>query len=686
MKRATLPLFLLALAACEAPTAAPDPGEFVLHRLNRTEYNHTVRDLFGTDLRPADDFPADDFGFGYDHVSAVLSLSPLHIELYERAADQLLAEAFAPAVTYPLDLVAEAEDGLQSQASVGFAFGSGFWNLNTEGSITATLEVPVAGRWRAGARAFAHLAGDEDAKMALLVDGRLAGRFTVGSVAGEAQRYSVEAELTEGPHELEVVFLNDYNAPATGADRNLLVDHLFLEGPLGVDAPEGSRRDRVQPCDPDELGARTCAALSLHTFAERAWRRPVTQAELEALLAIYDMVIDGGDGFDFALQQGLKVVLMSPHFVFRVERDADPTSTEPHPLSAFELAARLSYFLWSSTPDDALLDAARRDELGTDEEILGQVRRMLADPRSDALIDNFAGQWLYIRAVNDAAPDGATWPDFDAELRASLMGEMSRFFATFLREDRSMVELVTARETFLDARLADHYGMDGFSAPDEGEDPFVRVAFSGSRRGGVLTQGGLLTATSYPLRTSPTRRGKWVMEQLLCSAPPPPPPGVEGLVEIDEGAPAETVREQLEAHITDETCASCHVRMDAFGFTMEHFDPVGVWRETDRGLPIDATAEIDGVAVDGALEMTAVLGESRSLTRCMGQQLYTYALARGPQTSDYPILNDIHSQFEDGGFRLPALIEAIALSPSFRSRRGGQVLVESEADAEGEAR
>ena len=496
MKRATLPLFLLALAACEAPTAAPDPGEFVLHRLNRTEYNHTVRDLFGTDLRPADDFPADDFGFGYDHVSAVLSLSPLHIELYERAADQLLAEAFAPAVTYPLDLVAEAEDGLQSQASVGFAFGSGFWNLNTEGSITATLEVPVAGRWRAGARAFAHLAGDEDAKMALLVDGRLAGRFTVGSVAGEAQRYSVEAELTEGPHELEVVFLNDYNAPATGADRNLLVDHLFLEGPLGVDAPEGSRRDRVQPCDPDELGARTCAALSLHTFAERAWRRPVTQAELEALLAIYDMVIDGGDGFDFALQQGLKVVLMSPHFVFRVERDADPTSTEPHPLSAFELAARLSYFLWSSTPDDALLDAARRDELGTDEEILGQVRRMLADPRSDALIDNFAGQWLYIRAVNDAAPDGATWPDFDAELRASLMGEMSRFFATFLREDRSMVELVTARETFLDARLADHYGMDGFSAPDEGEDPFVRVAFSGSRRGGVLTQGGLLTATS----------------------------------------------------------------------------------------------------------------------------------------------------------------------------------------------
>ena len=679
--RRFLLLSLLALPGCEAPPDTPaDPGEFVLHRLNRTEYNNTVRDLFGTEQRPAADFPSDDFGFGFDHISAVLSLSPLHIELYERAADQLLVEAFAEPVVYPLDLIAEAEDGFASQASAGSDYGAGFWNLSVQGTITSTLSAPVAGRYLAGARAFAQVAGDDDARMALYVDGELVSRHTVASVASQAERYGIELDLAAGSHTLRVAFLNDYEAPATGADRNLMVDHLFLQGPLDVPSPESSPRDRIQPCDPDEMGRRTCAALSLHTLAERAWRRPVAPAELDSLLAIYDLVMDGGDGFDFALQQGMKAVMMSPHFVFRVERDDAVGSAEPHPLTPFELASRLSYFLWSSTPDDALLDAARADELSTDEEIVAQVRRMLADPRSESLIDSFAGQWLYIRAVDDAAPDGATWPDFDEELRESLKGEMTEFFRTFKEEDRSMVELVTARETFLDARLAEHYGLDGFVPPDDGG--FARVSFDGARRGGILTQGGMLTATSYPLRTSPTRRGKWIMEQLLCSAPPPPPPGVEGLPEIDEGPEAQTVRQQLEAHVSDPTCASCHVRMDAYGFALEHFDPVGVWRDTDRGLPIDATADIDGDAFDGGLEMAQVVAGNESLTRCMGQQLYTFALARGPQDSDWRLLNIIHGQFEEGGFRFPALVEAIALSPSFRSRRGGQILVESDAAGE----
>ncbi|MCO4771611.1 MAG: DUF1592 domain-containing protein [Deltaproteobacteria bacterium] len=680
--RRTLPLLLLALAACEAPDTAPDPGEFVLHRLNRAEYNNTVRDLFGTSLTPADDFPADDFGFGYDHISAVLSLSPLHIELYERAADQLLREAFAPPVVYPLDLVAEAEDGLASQATAGFDFGAGFWSLNAQGSIAATLEVPEAGTYVAGARAYGQLAGDEPARMALYVDDVLVDRFEVTSVASDAERYGAELTLGEGPHEVRVAFLNDYEAPATGADRNLMVDHLFLSGPLGVPSPESDRRSRVQPCSTEEMGARTCAALSIHTFAERAWRRPVSSTELEALLSIYDLVIDGGDGFDFALQQGLKAVLMSPHFLFRIERDESTSSTEPHPVTQFELAARLSYFLWSSTPDDVLLGAARAGDLSSDEQIAGQVRRMLADAKSQALVDNFAGQWLYIRAVDDAAPDGATWPDFDEELRTSLKGEMSAFFLTFLEEDRSMVELLTARESFVDARLAEHYGLEGFEPPADGG--FARVAFSGSQRGGVLTQAGMLASTSYPLRTSPTRRGKWIMEQLLCSAPPPPPPGVEGLEEGGEGPVPETVREQLEAHVSDPTCASCHVRMDAYGFALEHYDAVGVWREDDRGQPIDATAAVDGVPFDGGLELAQVLADDRSLTRCMGQQLYTYALARGPQTSDWPLLNRIHGEFEEGGFRLTALVEAIALSPAFRNRRGGQELVEADAPREGE--
>ena len=675
--RRTLPLVLLALTACEAPPETPaDPGEFVLHRLNRTEYNNTVRDLFGTSLRPADDFPSDDFGFGFDHISTVLSVSPLHIELYERAADQLLAEAFAPPVNYPLDILAEAEDGLASQASTGADYGAGFWNLTAQGTLTTTLEAPVDGRYVAGARAYGHLANDHGAHMALYVDGVLIGRYEVTSVASDAQRYGEEVELESGPHTVRVAFTNEYSVPATGADRNLLVDHLFLRGPLDVESPAASPRDAVQPCSVDEMGQRTCAAYSLFTFAEKAWRRPVSDFELEALLSIYDLVMDGGDGFDFALQQGLKAVLMSPRFLFRIERDEQPGSSEPHPVTPYELASRLSYFLWSSTPDAALLEAARRGELQTDEELSAQVRRMLADPRSEALVSNFAGQWLYIRAVDDAAPDGATWPDFDLALRSSLKGEMTQFFRTFLAEDRSMVELVTARESFIDERLADHYGLDGFTPPADGG--FARVAFDGSRRGGVLTQGGLLTATSYPLRTSPTRRGKWIMEQLLCSAPPPPPPGVEGLDEGGAGSEPETVREMLEAHVSDPTCASCHVRMDAYGFAMEHFNAVGVWRDTDNEFPIDATADIEGVDFDGVLEMAEVVASDRSLTRCMGQQLYTYAMARGPQNTDWPLLNTIHDRFEEGGFRLPALVEAIALSPAFRNRRGGQELVESD--------
>ncbi len=677
--RRTVPLFLLALAACEAPPDSPvDPGDFVLHRLNRTEYNNTVRDLFGTSLRPADDFPADDFGFGFDHISTVLSISPLHIELYERAADQLLAEAFAPPITYPLDLLAEAEDGLVAQASAGADYGAGFWNLSEQGTVTTTLEAPVEGSYVVGARAYGHFANDQSAHMALFVDGRLVGRYEVTSLASDAQRYGEEVFLEPGPHTVRVAFTNEYSSPATGADRNLLVDYLFLQGPLDVDSPLASPRDAVQPCSVEEMGQRTCAAYSLFTFAEKAWRRPVTDSELEALLSIYDLVVDAGDGFDLALQQGLKAVMMSPRFLFRVERDEQPGSSEPHPVTQYELASRLSYFLWSSTPDEALLEAARRNELVTDEQLSGQVRRMLADPRSDSLVTNFAGQWLYIRAVDDAAPDGATWPDFDLALRSSLKEEMTQFFRTFMTEDRSMVELVTARESFIDERLANHYGLEGFVPPEDGG--FARIAFDGSRRGGVLTQGGLLTATSYPLRTSPTRRGKWVMEQLLCSAPPPPPPGVEGLDEGDVGTEPETIREKLEAHVSDPSCASCHVRMDAYGFAMEHFDAVGVWRDMDNNLPIDATAEIDGVGFDGALGMSEVVAADRSLTRCMGQQLYTYAMARGPQNTDWPLLNAIHDEFEEGGFRLPVLVESIVLSPAFRTRRGGQELVEFEGE------
>ena len=365
MKRLLL-LLCLPLLACPSEESLRDPGEFVLHRLNRAEYNNTVRDLFGTDLRPADDFPADDFGFGYDNIAATLSLSPLHIELYERAADRLIDDALHSGVTYPLEVAAEAEDATATVGTAGYDFGAGFWNLSTEGTLTATLEVPVGGVWFAGARAFGHSAGGEAARMRVAIDGDVLGAWDVTDVAGDAQIYGAELVLTEGPHTLEVAFTNDFESAATGADRNLLVDRLVLQGPLNVESPPNTKRDRLIPCDPAELGRRTCAAHAIRTFTERAWRRPISEDELLGLLGIYDLVIVEDD-FDLAVASAIKAAMLSPWFVFRVELDANANDPTPHPLTPFELAARLSYFIWSSTPDDQLLDAARNGALETDE-------------------------------------------------------------------------------------------------------------------------------------------------------------------------------------------------------------------------------------------------------------------------------------------------------------------------------
>ena len=343
----------------------------------------------------------------------------------------------------------------------------------------------------------------------------------------------------------------------------------------------------------------------------------------------------------------------------------------PHRVTDLELAARLSYFLWSSTPDELLLDLAEAGELSQPETLEAQVRRMLDDSRSEALTDNFAGQWLYIRAVQDAAPDGATWPDFDAELRDSLQEEMRLFFESIARSDRDVRELLTARESWIDGRLAEHYGLEGFQPPADGS--FVEVAFSGEQRGGLATLGGLMTATSYPLRTSPTLRGKWLLGHLLCAEPPAPPPGVEGLPQESE-TEAETLRERLSQHRADPSCAGCHGSMDELGFALEHFDPVGVWREDyGSGLPVDSTGTLpDGRSFDGALEMSAVIAEDPRFPTCLTRQLTTYALGRGPVPADRDPLVDIEAAFAESGYRFEELIVAIATSELFGSRRGGQ--------------
>ncbi|MCB9763986.1 MAG: DUF1592 domain-containing protein [Alphaproteobacteria bacterium] len=658
-------VFLVLACECreETPTGveAPDPGSVTLHRLNRAEYNNTVRDLLGTDLRPADDFPPDDHGYGYDNIADVLSTSPLHVELYEWAADLLVDEALDIPLSEPLDLLWEAEDEEALEHSTGGGY-DGYWNLWSDGSISTTVEVPVDGTYTLSARVWGQQAADEGVMVSLDVNGLSIETFEVWEESDDPVTLSVDVALNRGVHQLSVTFLNDYYVPENGEDRNLIVDWLAFTGPADPEVLVNPIREALVTCEPSSSAPLDCAAEILEPFATRAWRRPVTEAELDGLLDLVSLALDEEDSFDAGLGLGMKAVLMSPHFLYRVELDPDPDDPTTHPLTAWELATRLSYFLWSSMPDAELFAAAADGSLMEDEVLEVQVRRMLADPRAEALVDNLAGQWLYIRAIDDTIPDSWTYPDFDEDLRDAMQVEMEVFFQSFITDDRPITELLTATESWVEPRLAAHYGLE---VPDEGQ--WMDVSAVG--RGGVLTQAGLLTALSHPTRTSPVRRGKWVLGQLLCMEPPPPPAGVEALPE-DTGS-AGSMREQLERHRTDPSCNSCHQMMDPIGLGLESYDGIGAWRTHDAdGLVIDATGELpDGRSFNGAGELSAVIADDEHLAECVAEQISVYALGRGLTGEDEPYQSAITARFREGELRFSELIVAIVLSEPFRARR-----------------
>ncbi|MBH25603.1 MAG: hypothetical protein CMH57_14360 [Myxococcales bacterium] len=637
-----------------------DPGRVTIHRLNRVEYNNTVRDLLGTALSPADDFPADDIGHGFDNNADVLSLSPLQLELYERAAEVLIEDTLAIPRAAPDVLQFEAEE---MTASVGASYRDQGWNLWSNGTLE-TIFTADDGEYRLSARAFGHQAGDEPAQMAINLDGRVLAVIDVEATEGAPAVYSVEAEVEAGEHVFSVEFINDFYLPEEDADRNLIVDWMRIEGPLNLPPADTTRRDRVLTCAPEAGAEEVCARAVVQGFARRAWRRPVTDAEVDQLMPLFQLGMEESADFEEAIRLPLQAVLLSPNFVFRVELDPDPNAESAHALSDHELATRLSYFMWSSMPDDELMTLADEGRLNTDEELRRQVSRMLADPRSRALVENFAGQWLYTRAMEDVQPDYNVFPEFDDELREAMRLETELFFEEFLYTDRSVEEMLTARFSYINDRLARHYGMD--ARPGDG---FERVELTGPRHG-LLGQGSVLTVTSYPTRTSPVKRGKWILTQLLCTEPEAPPPGVEGLAEPE--MPTGTLRERLEQHRADPICASCHDSMDPLGFGLENFDAVGAYRLQDiHGFDIDASGELpDGSSFTDASGMASIIAEDPNFARCVTWQMYTYALGRGIEGVDTLHLRAIRAAFEDGDHTLHALIEAIVLSPSFRMRRG----------------
>jgi len=666
-RRHAILVLVLLLAACpaedgdEPPPPPGDAGRVVLHRLNRAEINNSIRDLLATDIEAAADLPPDDFGDGFDNQASVLSFSPLHLELWELSVDSLLQEAVAAPIISSQLWRSEAE-GPDVESNTGGPYADG-WIVWSNGYIDTFIELSADGTYRFAVRVYGQQAGDEPVLMALRLDA--IDIETLDVVADETAPVIEERtlELSAGVHSFGAGFLNDFYIPEESLDRNLFVDWIEVEGPLDASGERPPGYDKVFSCVPKSPGDDICAEQIFINFGARAWRRPLEEQQREELMALFRASRDSGGSWEDSVLLGIKAILVSPRFLFRMEFDPEPTTTTRHPLDAFELASRLSYFLWSSMPDEALFQAAADGSLLQDDVLEAQARRMLTDWKSEGLIDNLAGQWLWIRAVGNISPDPWAYPGWREELRASMRTEMELLVTDIMLGDRSMLELLTADETRVDARLAEHYGLG--IAPET----WLQIAMP-EDRAGLLTTAGLLAALSYPTRTSPVKRGKWVTDNILCESPPPPPAGVEGLLENELGELS--LREQMERHRADPACAGCHTLMDPIGFGLERFDGIGARREVDDlGFPVDDSGSLPGdIAFSGAVELSALLAADDRVPACMTRKIFTYALGRSPAAGDYAALADMEAAFIGSDHRFADLAVAIVTSEPFRTRRG----------------
>ncbi len=665
-------------ALAYTPTDAPvDPGWFTIHRLNRTEYRNTLRDLLGIDPKAIDlaaRLPRDDTGYGFDNVADVLSTSPLAVEQYLAAAETAIDTALGPAVElgdHPRAL--RPLEGKSGQPLPG----GGFF-LYSNGPASARFEAPLTGDYLIRVRAWETKAGDEHALMALRNGKQDLTTFTVSGTREKPQDFQFRARLTRGTHTLSANFVNDYYVKDK-ADRNLGVESISVAGPLDeatTERPEQWTRI-FQPAAalPRNAGEAVRAEAILTDFATRAYRRPVTTAQTAALMRLFRAQRTGkpGQAFEPAIRTTLAAVLVSPNFLFRSAAAPAAGAAGPnsrYTLDGYELASRLSYFLWSAPPDQPLLDAAADGSLATDAGLAAHTRRMLADPRSGALVENFAGQWLQLRALDSIAIDRARFPDYTDQLRDDMVTEATLFLGDILRSDREggILDFVASRTTFVNQRLADFYGIPGV----KGED-FRRVTLpQGSPRGGVLTMGAVLTLTSNTTRTSPVKRGLFVLDQILGAPPPPPPADIPPLEQAAHAAGENaTVRERLAIHTASAGCASCHNRLDPIGLSFEHFDAIGRWRDTENGKPIDATGTLPGnIPLDGSDDLKRILlDRSDQFVEALSAKLLTYALGRGVEPFDRPAIRQIAQRTRARGDKLSALVESIVLSETFRTCR-----------------
>lgn len=654
---------LLVLIAIGAPAQTADAGHVTARRLNRAEYNNTVRDLLAIDFQPAADFPADDFGSGFDNNGDVLSLSPLLMEKYLAAAETIAKAAVLPApIPKPASVRHYRGENRGSLKSPGLLV---LHHFPAEGDYT--LVVSVGGRPDPLRIAFSLDRESLPApKIERTVDNRGSIEIHIHETPGD---HLLQAELVpDGPPVPDLEFESGRSKKPL---REPSIAFIEIRGPYNAVAPPPPESHRRVFTCTDTSGPRSlaCARIDLANLARRAYRRPVTDSEIDGLLRFVQTALQQGDSFDQGIQVALTAMLVSPHFLFRIER-------APH--SQFELATRLSYFLWSSIPDEQLFRLAKNGRLGDPDVLEAQVRRMLADTKARALVENFGAEWLQLRTLDQAQPDPNRFPGFDDALRRDMRRETELFFQSIIREDRSILDFIDARYTFANARLAKFYGLPAIDS-----NQFQRVPLPpGSHRGGVITQAAILTASSFPTRTSPVLRGKWILDNLLNAPPPPPPPDVPNLVENSAEAPA-GMRRQLDAHRSNPVCNGCHAAMDPLGFGLENFDAIGRWRASDGDLPIDATGRLpNGKTFDGPDGLKQILLADKTIfTKCLAEKLMTYALGRNLEEYDQPAIESIVGKTAAAGYRFSALIQAIVSSAPFQSPVAAPDLVHATASA-----
>jgi hypothetical protein len=711
--------FVLALGAAglaerqdSAAANQADPGRVTARRLNRAEYNNTIRDLLGVDVRPADDFPQDDSGYGFDNNGDVLSLSPVLMEKYVATAEKLArlavfgAGPMAPTVTRLRSDGRRVRDARVVPAEydvTGLSLPNAFHAVHRVpvdgeysirvvlGGVRPARSAPITVTLWIDQREVRHITHDPEASASFGVDRQDFGGqtvdFKIPLTAGDRWIAVAIPRIYEGlPARYNGVnpstrppFDSAQGKPAKPDPENVplngvRVGSIEIAGPFSHDpGPSRASIDKIYTCGHGAGQHRGwCAVRIVADLARRAFRRPISQRELDKYVALVRTASQQEGSFREGLAVGIQALLVSPDFLFRVERplraSGPRTARSVEQITQRQLAARLSYFLWASTPDPELRRAADHGTLKDPNVLAAQVRRMLRDPKSQALAEHFAGQWLQVRALESMTRDRDRFPDFEDYLRLSMRRETEMFVEHIVRDDRSILDFLDARYTFLNERLARHYGVAGVSGPE-----FRRVDLNGSPRAGVLTHGSVLTVSSYATRTSPVLRGKWILETLLNTPPPEPPADVPNL---DEAAinSAAAMREQLEAHRKNPTCAACHRRMDPLGFGLENFDAVGAWRSHDTDRPIDASGVLpDGRTFSGPDELRGILAsDPQAFARALTARLLTYALGRGLEPYDAATVRQIASRLPHYDYKFSGLVLEIVNSVPFRSRRGAQ--------------